>query len=189
LHDEIGSSLTSLNIYNNLAQKHATEKSKTYLDRSETVLQKVIENLNDIVWSLNSRNEALDNLATRMQGSTVVQTLQMQGYTVKVTASERCKQVLLSNEQRKNLLLGLKESCNNALKYAEGNVLTIDIDYNNKQVLAVIKDNGKGFVLNETKLGNGILNIQERMKNINGSANIITSVGGGCVIELSFRMA
>jgi ligand-binding sensor domain-containing protein/two-component sensor histidine kinase len=189
LHDEIGSSLTSLNIYNNLAQKHASDKSKKYLDRSETVLQKVIENLNDIVWSLNSRNEALDSLATRMQGSTVVQTLQLQGYKVQVNSSDRCAQILLSNEQRKNLLLCLKEACNNALKYANGNLLTIDIDYTNKLVQATVRDNGVGFEINDAKLGNGLLNIKERMKNIGGTASITSAPGTGCVVKISFPLS
>jgi ligand-binding sensor domain-containing protein/two-component sensor histidine kinase len=186
LHDEIGSSLTSLNIYNNLAQKYSSDKGVKYLQRSEVVLKDVIESLNDIVWSLNSRNETADSISKRFEVSSVVEALRLKGYKVNLSISESAKKIILGNEQRKSLLLCIKEACNNSLKYANGNKVDVHLDYYNKRMQVHISDNGDGFTIDSPKRGNGLLNMQERMHNIGGEAEITSVEKQGTKVMLSF---
>jgi ligand-binding sensor domain-containing protein/two-component sensor histidine kinase len=188
LHDEIGSSLTSLNIYNKLARKNSNEKGQKYLDRSHDILNVVIENLNDIVWSLNNRNQAADSVVSRLQSSAVLEALRSKKYNVHVHVGSAVHDVSLTTEQRKNLLLCIKEACNNCLKYASGTEVTIKLELVNKHIQAEVSDNGTGFDVNNYKPGNGVLNIQERMSAIGGSAVVSSTLGEGTSIVLLFPL-
>jgi signal transduction histidine kinase len=187
LHDEIGSSLTSLNIYNNLAYKYSNEKGQGYLKRSETVLQGVIDSLNDIVWSLNSRNESVHSLVDRVRNASVLEALRLKGCEVEIS-TKNVDKVVLSNEQRKNLLLCIKEACNNCLKYAQATKLIIKIEGQNKYISTTIVDNGTGFEISSSSTGNGLLNMQERMNAIDGDIVLQSTPTKGTSLLLHFPM-
>ena len=60
------------------------------------------------------------------------------------------------------------------------------IDFKDPEMTLMVKDNGIGFEL-ETALkngGNGLKNIQERMKQVAGEASILGEKGGQIILKL-----
>ena len=53
----------------------------------------------------------------------------------------------------------------------------------------VITDNGKGFDINQTNQGNGLQNIQQRCKQLNGTCNLQSIPGEGTSLACSFPVA
>jgi signal transduction histidine kinase len=74
----------------------------------------------------------------------------------------------LSVEARKNLYLIFKESINNAAKYSEGSLVEITLALQNNSLHLCVRDNGKGFEASAVRQGNGLLNMAERARNLNG---------------------
>lgn len=86
-----------------------------------------------------------------------------------------------------------QEIINNALKHSEANNLHIDIDYGNDTFIMDIRDDGKGFELQEaesreaTKTGRGIKNMRNRVKIIGGILNLETTPGKGTRVQILLK--
>ncbi|MBX3240371.1 MAG: hypothetical protein KIT80_02025 [Chitinophagaceae bacterium] len=74
LHDEIGSSLSSVHIYSEVAL-HKTlnryEEIVNHLNQISSETSNMIEALNDIVWAVNPKNDRFENIINRMRAATV----------------------------------------------------------------------------------------------------------------------
>jgi two-component system sensor histidine kinase DesK len=82
----------------------------------------------------------------------------------------------LSGLQRKNIFLCVKEALNNVYKHSGAKKAWIDIGISNNLLTVVVNDDGRGLS-NENPFGNGLKNINKRMKEINGDASFETSNG------------
>src|SRR5204862_1584520 len=82
--------------------------------------------------------------------------------------------VKLSMQQRKNLYLLLKEAIVNVAKYSEAAECNIYGEKNDNKVNIRVNDNGVGFTGDEKTLGgNGIINMKQRAKELNGILQIL----------------
>ena len=82
----------------------------------------------------------------------------------------------------------ISEIINNSIKYSNANKLFIELLIDENSDLNVkISDNGIGFDRNLINKGNGIKNIENRCKVLNGQLNIVTSVGKGCKYFIKFK--
>ena len=82
----------------------------------------------------------------------------------------------------------LCECINNSVKHSNATNISIELNCNNKVLYVKYKDNGKGFdvkkVMDEHK-GIGLLNIQSRLKSVNGSIEIKSNENKGTSIKFS----
>ena len=74
----------------------------------------------------------------------------------------------LSVDKRKAIYLIIKEAVNNSLKYAAAKNLMIQFEKNHNALHVSIKDDGSGFAENNSSSGNGLNNMQQRAKDLNG---------------------
>jgi len=194
LHDEIGSTLSSVSIYSSALSKslkNLPEKQSEIIDKISDSTIKMMETMNDIVWSVNPANDSFENLINRMRA-----------YASSVTEAVDIKldfeneldnnKIHLTMLQRKNLYLIFKESVNNALKHSNCTHLSIKLSMKNKKLSLLVTDNGKGMV-NENNLesrmgGNGIVNMYSRSKESEGSISIISSVEGGTAVQFNLDL-
>jgi signal transduction histidine kinase len=90
----------------------------------------------------------------------------------------------ISGDKRRNIFLCVKESLNNVLKHSNASRIKIDIeaDHNFKIKIA---DNGVGIEQEKIRrFGNGLKNIERRMKGIGGSYTISNNNGTETKLEL-----
>jgi len=91
-------------------------------------------------------------------------------------------------EKRKDFYLIYKEALNNIVKYACGKNVWISLVENNSHIILKIKDDGKGFdVANIRKSSNGLMNIKNRARALNGKIQINSEEGKGTEIKLEFK--
>jgi signal transduction histidine kinase len=94
----------------------------------------------------------------------------------------RLADITLDVEKRKNLFLIFKESINNAAKYSEGSEVVISIGVENNTLKLSVRDNGKGFEKTRIRSGNGLVNMAERARMINGRLVQLSEPGKGTEI-------
>ncbi|MGE0561518.1 MAG: PAS domain S-box protein [Flavobacteriales bacterium] len=92
--------------------------------------------------------------------------------------------VPISNIITTNLYRVLQEFINNTVKHAEASLITINLKYTHENIEIMIKDNGIGSELGnlgnkEIKHGIGMLNMQQRIKAIDGTFNYSTKKNQG----------
>jgi signal transduction histidine kinase len=190
LHDEIGSSLSSISIFSRLAQRHINTKDVN----PDLLLQKinedaihVMDSMSDIVWSINTKNDEFENVFYRMREH-AVQLLEAKNYVVHFHFDERLGHIRFDMQNRRDFYLIYKEALNNIAKYAEGKNVWIDLALNNNKIELVIKDDGKGFdVSKANRKGNGLSNMHKRADAISAKLDITSTINGGSALHLSFH--
>src|ERR1041384_5262512 len=66
MHDDLGSGLTKIAIMSEVVKKqiHEPEKAKQQLENISESSRELVDNLQDIIWVLNPKNDTLENLAS-----------------------------------------------------------------------------------------------------------------------------
>lgn len=189
LHDEVGSSLSTIAIYS----KIALEQVGTSPVKSEPLLQKITEqtrdmmgSMNDIVWSINTKNDDFEQVFVRMREH-AFELLEAKGYTLHFDFDDTLHQTQLGMEKRRDLYLLYKEALNNIAKYAGGRTVWIRIHQRNAAIELLIQDDGQGFEFNQAaSRGNGLRNMGERATALKGTLRIDSQPGKGTTLHLRF---
>ena len=192
LHDEIGSTLSSVSLFSSVAQKKAADKApeaSELLGRITDSTTQVLEAMNDIVWAVNADNDDLASVIKRMHAFAVSVT-EARGCKLHLHADEELKVRRLEMTQRKNLYLIFKEAVNNAMKYADCANLRIELLRDRSSVVLRVVDDGRGFDPNAINGavggGNGLGNMHKRAAEIPGDLIITSAPGQGTAVELRF---
>ncbi len=189
LHDDIGSSLSNINILNELARRNITqpEKSKEYLAKASEDIQRISESLSDIVWNINPRYDDLQNLFIRMKryGADMLDGKNIHGEFDFPTKEPG---FILSMTQRRDLYLIFKEAVNNCAKYSQAKHALICISTGNDWIELMVKDDGIGFDRHSARMGNGLQNMEQRAKAAGGEVRIDSIPGKGTTVQLEMRV-
>jgi two-component system, NarL family, sensor histidine kinase UhpB len=186
LHDEVGSTLTSIHILSGVSQKNI-EKDKVKVAH---MLQKITEQsqsmqqaMSDIVWAIRPDNDKLQNMLVRMR-EYVSHTLEPKQVNVLFDAEPDVLQQTLNMQQRKDFFLIFKEAINNTAKYAGANNVSIHLGRNNGYIQMTITDDGEGFDINKITSSSGIRNMKERAGQLGGQIIVQSTRGKGTIIDL-----
>ncbi|MEQ9168451.1 MAG: tetratricopeptide repeat protein [Fulvivirga sp.] len=184
LHDDIGSTLSSINILSKVAMVEPGSNTQHYLQRIGDQSTRIMEEMGDIVWSIHPGNDSTDRLIARMREflTEIFEPLNIE-YTFLESID---KNFILNSEKRKNLFLIFKETINNAIKYSNATFVEISLTKTDTTLVMTIKDNGKGFDEQTTKAGNGLKNLRERSHEVGGNITLKSTIGEGT--ELRFTL-
>jgi len=189
LHDEIGSNLSNISIFSNVAQQKAKahDNDTSLLQQISEYTQVSMEAMSDIVWMINARNDRFENIIVRMR-SLAAEIFEATNCTLHIHFDEKLNHIKLNMEERKNFYLIYKEAINNIAKYAECQDVWITIYLSHNNITFEIKDNGKGFDLQRAVNGNGIYNMKKRAEMLRGKLTVASNIGEGTSINLSFDL-
>jgi two-component system, NarL family, sensor histidine kinase UhpB len=190
LHDDIGSSLSSIAIYSEVAQKITSDKmpeASKILVNVGGIAQEAMENMSDIVWTINPVNDKLDDILQRLNILSG-QLREATGINVHFDVPDDIREVRLNMHQRKNVYLIFKEAINNVTKYSGARNCYVLIKKKDDQVMISIRDDGKGFTNTGDSLGgNGLVNMNNRAVEMDGKLEIVSGFNLGTEIKFNFR--
>ncbi len=187
LHDDMGSALSSINILSQVALVEQNGNTQSYLHRIGDQSARMMEDMSDMVWSINPRNDSMNQVLIRMR-EFASEIFELKNIEYQFTENG-VEQLKLNAEQRKNLFLIFKESINNAAKYSEASKVEISLDQRDHALRMSIKDNGRGFNEQTIKAGNGLRNLRERAKEINATLELQSVIGKGTEVVLNVPIA
>lgn len=170
LHDEIGSALTSINVLSKVALSKAAHDDEigSYLSRIKNSTAETMNNMNDIVWAINPKNDKLEDMMSRMK-EFAVDICEVQNIELDFSLPEELEKFPLDLSMRKNIFLIFKEAVNNAVKYSECRLLKIEVKKTAGTLQLTIQDDGKGFNSASITNGNGLGNMKERAAECGGN--------------------
>ncbi|WP_295127545.1 two-component regulator propeller domain-containing protein [uncultured Chitinophaga sp.] len=187
LHDDMGSTLTSINIMTTVAKRHVqkdTDKTEEFLIKIGDSTTRMMESMDDIVWSINPNNDNMHMIVARMREFTTSMFEPKEiGFTFHV--DEQVYNLKLTLESRHDFFMIFKESINNIAKHAQCSFVEIDIKYKKRVLVMQVTDNGQGFE-QTTGDGDGLFNMQRRAQRMKGSLEIQSRPGNGTRICLRF---
>lgn len=183
IHDELGSGMTTIRLMSEIAKNKMKENIPVEIEKISNSANEVLNKMNAIVWSMNSSNDTLDSLISYIRGY-AIEFFDGTAIECKVNMPEEIPFHEISGDKRRNIFLCVKESLNNALKHSNATHIKIDIEANHTFKIRIV-DNGVGIAQEKIRrFGNGLKNIERRMKMIGGHYTISNNNGTETKLEL-----
>lgn len=185
LHDDMGSTLSTINILSSMAKSKMNSdaaKAGEYISKITDNSQRMMEAMDDIVWSIKPSNDSMQRIIARMR-EFATNVLEAKDMELDFFADESLFDVKLNMQARRDLFLIFKEAVNNAAKYSKATHVEINVHPEGKKLVLLVKDDGTGFDVNNAD-GNGLCNMQKRAESLSGKIDIISYDGKGTEIKL-----
>lgn len=152
----------------------------------------MIKALDEIVWAVNPKNDALPNLVNYLC-LFAQHFLKPTAIRCRLDVSPNLPDLSLNAEQRHTLFLLTKEALANAAKHSGASELWLRVTQKSSRLTLVIEDNGRGFdpaTLKQNGNGsrNGFKNIEARMKHLGGCGVVRGALGQGTRVELDLPL-
>ena len=194
LHDETSQVLSSLTASLEAASgmlPASADKSKGILKKAQGLSISILDGINKLIYEL--RPSLLDDLglvaATRWL---MENNLNTAGVKTEFNIMGRKKR--LAPRLETTLFRVIQEAVYNITRHAHARNATITLHFTKKTIKVYIKDDGKGFDLNEAisskerPRGLGLLGMKERVELVNGHLEIKPHSGGGTEINIEIPL-
>jgi len=166
LHDEVAGDLRML--HQKLAGSNQQEEANG-LEKIKENVRNLSHQLSSVSFEEVSFKDQMINLATdyfSKDFKVFIKGLDLEGW-------EEVNETI-----KRTLYLSVRESLQNALRYAEASRFDILFSLHKKEVLVSAKDNGKGFDTTKEPKGIGLKNMEERVQELRGHLDIESSENG-----------
>ena len=190
LHDDIGSTLTSITVLSNLGLLPPEKEEllmRTNLNKIKERSTAIMETMDDIVWAINPQNDTMERVLFRMKefASEILEPLNI-NYTFEEKGN--FSSTKLDIKKRKDLYLIFKEAINNAAKYSGCRDILIRLQEKQPLLQLEITDDGKGFIEQQVRNGNGLTNMRERAASMGAKILITSTIDSGTRISLDMAI-
>ena len=184
LHDDIGAGLTEMALLSDLAK---TESAGDQLDQIFRRSRELAQALDEIVWAVNPRNDTLEGLLSFLAEFAQV-FLSAAGIACRLDFPRDPPTVTLRPNIRHHLCLAVKEALNNAVKHAGATEVHLRVELLRQELTVTISDNGSGFTGAAPVGHDGLENLQTRLREIAGAAQLSSTPDTGTRIVLTVQL-
>lgn len=189
LHDDIGATLSSLQLNSAVATQFITNdvsKTQKLLVKIENQSKELAEKIGDIIWSMKPGEHEFMTLSSRIKNFTS-DILGATDCNFKVNIDNEINNLITDFTIRKNIILIAKEAINNCAKYSKAKNVSISIKNKKEYIEMFITDDGIGF---DTSIinGNGISNMKRRSVEINSEFSIESNKNSGTKIKVQIPL-
>ncbi len=188
LHDEIGSSLSSISMLSQVAVRQSIPDDghqRDILSRVSANARETMEKMSDIVWMIKPGENDEQGLLERMERY-AYELCAMQQVAYTISGKEQLQAANLTMQQRRNVYLIFKEALNNAVKYSGTPTVAIGIEIRHRRLALSVQDHGRGFDATSADFrgGNGLKNMRRRAEEIGGVLTVASAPGRGTRVSL-----
>lgn len=186
LHDDIGSSLSSIQVLSAYLKKHKNNERIDVVEIAEkinSISQNTVDNMSDIVWAINPKNDSIDSILLKTRNF-LNQICEPKHIEYKIEIDEKITNLKMPLTNRRNFYLILKEAVNNSVKYSKCKNIDIRLSIVSGNLLLNVTDDGIGFS-DGREGGNGLKNMEQRARDVKGVLTIHTAPGKGTKVLLN----
>ncbi|MEP7267103.1 MAG: two-component regulator propeller domain-containing protein [Saprospiraceae bacterium] len=189
LHDEVGSTLSTISILSESAQLSVQEDlDQARLSNIADKARSALDSMSDIVWSINPKNDSMEMVLARMS-TYASEMLENAGTTLHFQIGEEIESLTLPMAKRKDFYLLFKEAIHNCAKHAHAKHVEVKLEKQGNNLKLVVKDDGVG--LNAQNIlpvpinigGNGLQNMHSRAKVLGGTLMVYSTPGIGTELQ------
>jgi len=186
MHDDLGADISKIAVLSEVIKTDpaVVESIRTNVQKIADYAIDLRKKMDNIVWALNPSNDTVFNFIPYVREA-MAELTEQSNITCRVEMKEPCHDMFLHAMLRRNLFLIIKEAVNNAIRHSAATTLVITIGIDKQCLFLEVKDNGKGFDVNErSKRGNGLNNMEKRVAQINGLLSVLSTPGKGTSIHV-----
>ncbi len=182
LHDDIGANLSQIAILTEVARR---DDAMTMLAEVPVIARETVVLMSDIVWAVNPRHDGLDELLLRMRRF-ASDTLGAADIDLDFAEPESAFTIPL--DLRRPIYLVFKEAIHNVAKHSGATSAIVNITFKGAELRLEIADNGRGFDPLRQSDGDGLNNIDRRVREARGTATWETAPGSGAKLTIVIPM-
>jgi ligand-binding sensor domain-containing protein/signal transduction histidine kinase len=185
LHDEIGSGLVQIAAMGEMARDDPSRGVQLWPSVA-SVARSLRDSMSDIVWAVDPSHDHLADLVQRMK-DVAYDALEADGIEVDFRSPDAAaiNRVAMTANQRRHLLLILKEAVTNIVKHAGATAVVIEVALEPRRLRLVIGDDGSGFVTGARASGHGLPGMRRRARELGGTVEVQSTPGVGTTIAVS----
>ncbi|MEP7168006.1 MAG: DUF2225 domain-containing protein [Bacteroidota bacterium] len=187
IHDEIGSNLTKIALLSEMLTSEGNSVNgeiKHSLEKISEYARAVNSSLSDIIWSVNPGQDTLESLVAYMRNY-VHSFLQDTGINFQINFPSGVDNKKINPDFKRTIFLILKETLNNCVKHSNAKNIVVRFLVSKNHFEFSVKDDGTGFdVAAKSTLGNGLNNMEYRVKQFNGDFKVFSSPENGCEVDV-----
>ena len=188
LHDEVGANLTHISIVGTISSRDGvavSEMQEKFREVAE-VARETIRACSEIVWSVNPLNDEVGSVIRHLTHY-AQEYLQAAGIASVIDTAQSEEAVRLNPKARHELFMTIKEALQNVVKHSKATTVRFSFELTSQSFRVRIADDGQGFELATRSgctpiSGNGIPNMTERIRGIEGVLTIESTPGRGTVV-------
>jgi signal transduction histidine kinase len=207
LHDDLASTLSSTQIYTEVLkhEEPVTLKQSELLNKISVLLKDSTEAITDIIWNISPAHDNIDLLFMKLKTLAIDD---CRANSIKLTINENAdnRNLVLPDHIKRNVFLIFKEAFNNVIKHASAEKINIELSLADKHLTMIVEDFGRGILKEAFSFDNyealkehyqndfnyyrnGIRNLYQRAKEINGKLVIKSVPFEGTKIILTVKIA
>jgi ligand-binding sensor domain-containing protein/signal transduction histidine kinase len=185
LHEDVNTTLNNINLLSEMARIKADkdlERSKEYIDQINTKSRRMIDAMDDMLWSLNPENDDMEKTILRMKEC--AEGLQhTYGAIIQMEIDKKIKSIRLDMRTRHEVFLIFKEALRLITPHAHGSTSLVNADLSSGKLLLKIQNS-------EASLGEGVdaerskKEMQQRAAVIHAELDMQTDKKGVSIILL-----
>lgn len=192
LHDNIGAQLTFIiSSIETLKQAFniTDEKINHKLASISGFTKDTITELRDTIWAMNHSEIDFNEIRNRILNFVEKAQKSNEHINIIFERDAALDELHFSSVDGMNIYRITQEAVNNAMKYSGAKNILLDAKKADNQIEIMIKDDGKGFDMDNTEFGNGIRNMQKRASELKSQISIMSANGKGTSITLTIPKA
>jgi signal transduction histidine kinase len=189
IHDGIGQMLTSLKFQIGSIDLKDKDKAQATISGIDMLTKEIIREVRKVTFNL--KPTVLGDFGLQAALNVFIREIGKLA-DAKLVYHPQGEIERLPQKTENNIFRIIQEAVNNAIKYSEADVITVNLQQVDNELIIHVEDNGIGFDLKlvdsrNTKIesGRGFFNMYERTEYINGNLTIDSSPGKGTVVTLS----
>ncbi|MEO8067669.1 MAG: histidine kinase [Flavobacteriales bacterium] len=169
MHDDLGSGLSALKLRSELAVERENDPAKReQLSTVADAAGELVGSMRQIVWALNASGATLAEVVAYLIDH-ARNACAEHGLGFEATTDDAWPERSLSTEQRRNILLVVKEALHNVTKHAHATRVTLNVRWEQALVVEIV-DDGVGYDAKASRpQGNGLRNMAKRAEMLGGS--------------------
>lgn len=188
LHDNIGSQLTFI--------ISSIDNLKFYLKDKDPIIEKKLNGISNFtkttigelrgtIWAMNKGEITWDDLKVKTHN--FLENAEVARPNIKFSVSFEeihTKERIFSALEAINIYRVIQEAVNNAIKHAQAEKIGIKFVQEEKWLLIEVEDDGLGMDLDEIERGNGLDNMEKRVKELGGTLEFESNENGGTICRI-----
>jgi signal transduction histidine kinase len=189
IHDDLGARVTEIALLSSSAQlkPNLSSEARAEFGAVTRLTNDLVRALYETVWAVNPKNDHLDSLASFVCQLANQMCAQAQ-LRCRLEIPDLPDDVPVASPIRHNVIMTVKEAIHNVIKHGRASEIQVRIQLAGKVLTLQVSDDGCGFDPAQIVRGNGLDNMERRMRSLQGSCSIVSQPGAGTQVILEFSL-
>ena len=187
LHDNVGQLLAYASMQLKTLSGKIPAELQSKVDETSDIVKDSLKEVRALSKSLN--NEVILDLGLEDAIANELNRLERMKFSSATMTTNRASQSIENKKHEIVLFRILQEFFSNAVKYAEAEAITVDLNYLKDALIITAKDNGIGFDMSSTKNGSGLINMKSRAELIGANFNLESQIDQGVTLTLNYPLS